>query len=359
MAVQDKLGSLLGRPSGYIKSLAPAVRQRVDGLQGVQVDIFKLTADYQREVFELEKKYAKLYKPHYELRRKIVNGELEPTKDLVERGQAEDLPDSDAESGDEEEEEEKRPYIPESETSASEEKGIPQFWLTALQSHVGIAELISDRDVEILQHLSDISVEYLDDKPGFKLIFKFTSETEEFFKNADQVLVKTYYYQDEASYQGDQLYDHAEGTTIDWVEGKDTTVIVEHKKQKNRKTNQSRIVTTTKPAESFFSFFSPPHAHVDEDEKDVDQEELEERLELDYQTGEEIKELVHRAIDYFTGKALQFGADDEDEDELDDFEDDEEDEDEDESIVSEQRLSGPPTGATPASQNGPNECKQS
>lgn len=57
--------------------------------------------------------------------------------------------------------------------------------------------------------------------------------------------------------------------------------------------------------------------------------QIEERLELDYQLGEDIKEkLIPRAIDWFTGEALAFEeVGDEDDLDPDDFEDDEDDED--------------------------------
>jgi hypothetical protein len=60
--------------------------------------------------------------------------------------------------------------------------------------------------------------------------------------------------------------------------------------------------------------------------------DIEERLELDYQLGEDIKEkLIPRAIDWFTGEALQFEEidDDLDEDEFDDDDEDDEDDDDD------------------------------
>lgn len=86
------------------------------------------------------------------------------------------------------------------------------------------------------------------------------------------------------------------------------------------------------PTESFFNFFSPPQPPTDDD--DTIATDIEERLELDYQLGEDIKEkLIPRAIDWFTGEALQFEelGDDMDADEFDDEdeEDDEEDEDDD------------------------------
>lgn len=99
----------------------------------------------------------------------------------------------------------------------------------------------------------------------------------------------------------------------------------------------------TVPKESFFNFFDPPKAPQSEDE-DV-AEDVEERLELDYQLGEDVKEkLIPRAIDWFTGEALQFeeldeddlgvgGFEDEDDEEDDDGSDDrEEDEESDEEV---------------------------
>lgn len=84
------------------------------------------------------------------------------------------------------------------------------------------------------------------------------------------------------------------------------------------------------PTESFFNFFSPPQPPTDDD--DTIATDIEERLELDYQLGEDIKEkLIPRAIDWFTGEALQFEelGDDMDADEFDDEDDEDEEEDED------------------------------
>lgn len=85
------------------------------------------------------------------------------------------------------------------------------------------------------------------------------------------------------------------------------------------------------PTESFFNFFSPPKPPADEDDATSD---IEERLELDYQLGEDIKEkLIPRAIDWFTGEALQFeelGEEMEDDEEFDFDDEDDEDDDDDE-----------------------------
>ena len=62
-------------------------------------------------------------------------------------------------------------------------------------------------------------------------------------------------------------------------------------------TNRTRLVRKAHPTESFFNFFSPPvapseeaieHGEIEEEELD----DLEEKLEIDYQIGEDIKEKV-------------------------------------------------------------------
>lgn len=111
---------------------------------------------------------------------------------------------------------------------------------------------------------------------------------------------------------------------------------VEIKKQRHKGTNKTRTVKRTVPAETFFTFFSPPQPPKEEDEEDVDEEaldELEEKLEADYAVGELIKEkFIPRAVDWFTGKALDYednyDEDDEDEGDYDEFEGGEGDEDE-------------------------------
>ncbi|KAF2086885.1 nucleosome assembly protein [Saccharata proteae CBS 121410] len=311
--IQGKLGSLVGRSSGYIESLPAPVRRRVAGLKGVQKEHSKLEAEFQEEVLQLEKKYFAKFTPLYQKRAEIVNGKTEPTEEEVKAGEQ---PQDD---DDDEETEEDKTEVKKEETNENV-KGIPEFWLSAMKNQVSLAELITTKDEEPLRHLIDVRMEYLD-KPGFRLIFEF--EENEYFSN--KTLTKTYYYQEENGYEGDFIYDHAEGCKIDWLPGQDLTVKVESKKQRNKNTKQTRVVKKTVPTESFFNFFSPPKAPSEEDEEVSS--DIEERLELDYQIGEDMKEkLIPRAIDWFTGEALQF-------EQLDDFEEgdyeDEDDEDED------------------------------
>ncbi|GAA5930874.1 hypothetical protein JCM3775_000740 [Rhodotorula graminis] len=98
-------------------------------------------------------------------------------------------------------------------------------------------------------------------------------------------------------------------------------------------TNQTRIVKKVVPTDSFFSFFSPPAPPSADDDDDASiASDLDEKLELDYQIGEDLKErVIPRAIDYFTGRALLHERGAFDGDESDDYDDEFDEEDEDDS----------------------------
>lgn len=231
--IQGKLGQLVGRSSGYIESLPPVVRRRVAGLKGIQKKHAELEAQFQEEVLELEKKYFGKFTPLYERRATIVNGGVEPTEDEVEAGK------EDEEDDDEEEEETKEAEEKKEEEEGEPTNGIPEFWLSAMKNQISLAEMITDRDEEALKQLTDIRMEYLD-RPGFRLIFEFAEN--EFFTN--KTITKAYYYKDENGYGGDFIYDHAEGSKIDWKDEKDLTLRLESKKQRN-KSKSLRLLQAT------------------------------------------------------------------------------------------------------------------
>ncbi|KAK6075913.1 nucleosome assembly protein [Seiridium cupressi] len=343
--IQGRLGSLVGRSSGYIESLPTSVKRRVAGLKGIQKEHSKLEAEFQEEVLQLEKKYFAKFTPLYQKRADIITGATEPTEDQVKAGEEDEEEDEEAAEAEKAEE---KP----TEETAENVSGIPEFWLSAMKNQISLAEMITDRDEAALKHLVDIRMEYLD-KPGFRLIFDFAEN--EFFTNKS--ITKTYFYQNESGYGGDFIYDHAEGDKIDWKEGKDLTVRVESKKQRNKNTKQTRIVKKTVPTESFFNFFSPPVAPMEEEDDAAS--DIEERLELDYQLGEDIKEkLIPRAIDWFTGEALAFEEiEDFDENDLDEDEDEDDDDLSDDRDDDEEESEEDDDGAKPNKEAA--ECKQS
>ena len=168
--------------------------------------------------------YLDLNKPLYERRLAIITGTHKPTPEEIQEGEEQSLKDD--------------PSYKKLSFAPHETAPIPEFWLTALRNHVGTSEIITDRDASALKHLTDIRVAYTAPKPGFKLTFIFTPN--EFFDN--EVLEKTYYYQEEVGYSGDFLYDRAIGTVINWKEDKDLTKEFEIKKQRNK---SAALVTIT------------------------------------------------------------------------------------------------------------------
>jgi nucleosome assembly protein 1-like 1 len=221
--IQGKLGSLIGRSSGYIESLPPPVRRRVAGLKGVQKEHAKLEQQHKAEILELEKKYAAKFAPLYERRAKIVNGLAEPSQEEVDAGMRAD------EEADKDDAEIKTEDADKSGADGEDMKGIPEFWLSAMKNQLSLAELITDRDEGALKYLTNIRQEYLD-RPGFRLVFEFAPN--EYFTN--KTLTKTYYYLAESGHGGDFIYDAADGDKIDWKPGKDLTVRIESKKQRNK-----------------------------------------------------------------------------------------------------------------------------
>ncbi|KAK4337913.1 hypothetical protein RND71_042400 [Anisodus tanguticus] len=123
----------------------------------------------------LEDKYQKLYLPLYTKRFEFVNG--------VEV----DGPVTQASLADQDEDEE------------AVEKGVPDFWLTAMKNNEVLAEefrLVSEMNSRI------------ENAKGFELEFFF--ETNPYFKNA--VLTKTYHIIDE----DEPILEKAFGTEIEW-----------------------------------------------------------------------------------------------------------------------------------------------
>ena len=240
--VQAKLNTLIGKSSGYIENLPVPVKKNVEALKGIQAKRTALQNQFKREILELEKKVTKLFffticypprcphldfcqyldlsQPLYDRRNAIINGLSTATEEEIDAGEAETLKeDSD--------------YTPLPKDVTPSSEGIPGFWLTALETHVGLSEIITVRDAGALKYLTDIRLSYLpttDEKPGFQLSFHFSPN--EYFENT--VLTKTYIYQPEVGYSGDFLYERAVGCEIKWKEDKDLTKKFEIKKQRNK-----------------------------------------------------------------------------------------------------------------------------
>ncbi|KAJ3684757.1 hypothetical protein LUZ61_013921 [Rhynchospora tenuis] len=305
-ALKNKLQGLAGQHANMLETLSPPVRKRVESLREIQSQHDELEAKFFEERLALEAKYQKLYEPLYSKRYQIVNGEVE------------------VEAAPKEESTEEAP----SDEKAAVEKGVPDFWLTAMKNNEVLVEEIQERDEGALKYLKDIKWCRIDNPKGFKLEFFF--DTNPFFKNT--VLTKTYHMIDE----DEPILEKAIGTEIEWYPGKCLTQKILKKKPKKGSKN-TKLITKTEDCESFFNFFNPPQVPEDEEEIDEDTaEQLQNQMEQDYDIGSTIRDkIIPHAVSWYTGEAVQddeFEAlvDEDDDDDDDDEDDDEDDEDEDE-----------------------------
>lgn len=304
-ALKNKLSSMASEHSDVLESLSPKVRRRVEVLREIQSQHDEFEAKFFEERAALEAKYQKLYEPLYVKRYEIVNGVVE-----VEGVAKEDTDPTTIKDKDDE---------------ATEEKGVPGFWLTAMKTNEVLCDEIKEHDEEALKYLKDIKWSKIENLKGFKLEFFFDSNP--YFKNS--VLTKTYNMIDDE----EPILEKAIGTEIEWLPGKCLTKKVLKKKPKKGSKN-AKPITKTEDCESFFNFFDPPQ--VPEEDEDIDEdaaEELQNLMEQDYDIGSTIRDkIIPHAVSWFTGEAGEdddFVVEDEDEDEGEEEEDDEDENDED------------------------------
>ncbi|KAK9060515.1 hypothetical protein SSX86_021219 [Deinandra increscens subsp. villosa] len=289
-SLKNKLQNLAGQHTDVLESLSPTVRKRVEVLRDIQSEHDEVEAKYFEERAALELKYQKLYEPLYSKRYDIVNGVVE----------VDGLKDESA--------------TDQSDGNSKKEKGVPDFWLTAMKTNEILVDEISERDEDALKYLKDIKWCRINDPKGFKLEFFF--DTNPYFKNS--VLTKVYHMIDE----DDPILEKAIGTSIEWLPGKCLTQKILKKKPKKGSKN-TKPITKIEKCESFFNFFNPPQ--MPEDEDDIEEEEAEElqnQMEIDYDIGSTIRDkIIPHAVSWFTGEAAQ-------EDEFDGIEEDDDDEEE-------------------------------
>eukprot|EP00262_Sarcandra_glabra_P000349 TRINITY_DN1040_c0_g1_i5.p1 TRINITY_DN1040_c0_g1~~TRINITY_DN1040_c0_g1_i5.p1 ORF type:complete len:380 (+),score=127.66 TRINITY_DN1040_c0_g1_i5:139-1278(+) len=339
-ALKNKLQNLAGQHSDVLETLSPKVRKRVEVLREIQSQHDELEAKFLEERAALEAKYQKLYEPLYTKRFDIVNGVVEV--EGISNEAAEETPD---------------------EEKAAEDKGVPDFWLTAMKTNEVLAEEISERDEGALKYLKDIKWCRIDNPKGFKLEFFF--DPNPYFKNS--VLTKTYHMIDD----DEPILEKAIGTEIEWFPGKSLTQKLLKKKPKKGSKN-AKPITKTEDCESFFNFFNPPQVPEDDDDIDEDTaEELQNQMEQDYDIGSTIRDkIIPHAVSWFTGEAVQaedfedLGEDDdededgEEEDDDEDDEEDDEDEEDEEEGKSNKKKSGRAQIAEGQQGERPPECKQ-
>lgn len=229
---------------------------------------------------------------------------------------------------------------------------LADYWFKALQTHQDIVHEIKEADEPVLKSL--LKIEYIPvDLKKFEIVFTFAPN--DYFANTELRKV--------VNLNDDEEPVSTTGTPIEWKEGKNTTIKITKKTQKNKKTGVKRVVEKETKIESFFNFFSDSAAteHPEEEEEDRDENAMDgDRLNIDYDIARSIvDEIIPYSLEYFLG--IRTGGDDEDFDE-DDMEDMDEEEVEELKKQYEQQTGGKKGkgGNAPAAggANDKKECKQ-
>jgi len=346
-AIQEKLAGLEGMRSTFYDALPKNIKNRVNACRNIQKDYVDMEAEFYNEINQLERRYHEKFSELYKKRNEIINGKYEPTaEECVHSGDEDEEDESNEEkvkNGDDVEMNENGEAMIKLPSAFPENApGVPEFWLTVLKSATHTDALIEPHDEEVLKNLTNVVLRYEDEKTiemadtgeesptiGFTLEFHF--DKNDFFTN--EVLTKTYRLKvkpdKEAllAYEGPEIV-QCTGCDVNWKNAeKNVTQKIVKKKQKNKKTGQTRSITQTMPQDSFFNFFGSIENKVEnmrkilaEQNDEMEEDEFDQQaamLEADYEIGHFIRErLIPRAVLYYTGE-----LDDEDsEDEYDDEE---------------------------------------
>jgi len=279
------------------------LKKKLVAIKKLVCERMSLEKDFKREHNKLEYKYEQLYKPFYERRQKIIEGEEKPDIDQIKDKLAELKIDEEQAKAEKE-----------------NEKGIPEFWYKCLENCQDI--MINDKDKNILKKLKLIKCTP-EENGNFTLEFFF--EPNEYFTN--EVLKREFIL--------DEDYDIKEikSDEIQWKSDEvNPTIEIKQKKVKNKRTKQIKTVQKKEKIPSFFSSFrnfvkkegdKPKDDDKDEDDDEDEGDEM--TIEDEYDQALQFKEeIIPYAIEYYLGIA------DDEEDDLGGEEDEEEEEEEEE-----------------------------
>lgn len=130
----------------FVAKLPASVQQRVKALEEINGKRFELEAQYKKEIDELEVKYNKLYGRCHCVRRlkhtltRHAHINSQNTAPLYE---------------------ERRKVVNPTENVATEAEGIPKFWATALYNLPMVQEHITQKDMEVLQYVTNVTTDKL------------------------------------------------------------------------------------------------------------------------------------------------------------------------------------------------------
>jgi nucleosome assembly protein 1-like 1 len=318
-----------------IKKISPSeLKVRIFAVNHNVLKLKVLENAEQEEISKVDMVGSKTFQEHQKELNDLINGARKPTEvelaTLSEFFTAEELANKDQ--------------------LFSELKPLPDYWLTCFKNHGMLKSIVTENDEKAVKALRRVEYKVSEDTEhplNFTLNFHF--DKNDYFEN--EVLSVTLHISEprEAS--------KIDGTDIKWKEGKDLTKKQIQKKQKNKKTGQTRTVNKVEDCDSFFNFFKTldgkecDHKHEEDDEEGgCGEDALYENVETAYSVFEEV---IPYSLEYFLGVRKDFGGEEGDEGD-EGFEDGDDDEDDDPKPAA-KKGAKPPKGAKGDPKQ---ECKQ-
>lgn len=254
-----------------------AVTARLEAVKVLHAKFEELKNAHEREVAKLDDAFMQRCQPLFVERKGVIEGLTDPAPAAA---------------------------------SGKDQKGIPQFWLTAIKNHDQLRQLVEPKDEECLQSLIDVSRS----KDADECKVTFTFGPNEYFTNTE--LSKTFVIKD-------GVVEDIKGCDIAWKDGKDLTHATVAKT-----TKKGKKITRKVREESFFNFFADPPADVAAAVGEIEQQELALDLEAQVSIAKLFSdELVPGALMFYLGSGDDDSELEEDSgiDDLPEEEDDDED----------------------------------
>ena len=243
-----------------VLSMPKEVQDRFKVLHMLSDKRSKLNDEFNEACKKVEMKIAEKKKPFMDQRKKIISGEMsefgeliprfeEVHKDLEKRVAAIVTP-PDEKKEDDKDEPEKTP------TDVSYlkgQKGIPDFWVRAMKSNRLIWDQVKEKDESLIEKLKHVETIQSENEKSKNMVLTlkmvFDSSQDHFTVAGNELVVNI-------EYESEDQVKQITGTKIEWLEGKDPTKKKIKKKQKHKKTGETRTVVKTVDSDSFFNIFT-------------------------------------------------------------------------------------------------------
>jgi nucleosome assembly protein 1-like 1 len=290
---QKMIKTILGMPK--------EVQDRFKVLHMLSDKRSKLNDEFNDACKKLEQQISEKKKPFLDKRRQIITGELTEFGQLIDR-----FEDTHKElekkvaaivkaPGEEDEKEPEK--TPTDVNYLKGKKGVPDFWVRAMKANRLIWDQVKEKDEEIMEHLLHVETESSVNETTKNMVLTLRmqfAEDNDFFKPSTLKCSLEYETEDQIK--------EIRGTTIEWMEGKDPTKKKIKKKQKHKKTGETRTVVKTVDADSFFNIFKDRKPPAEGEADSEEENDLQDKLDEVQQTVEDFHDLlIPDALEYYLG----------------------------------------------------------